>query len=187
MDTTQHQVTRLLADAGRGRREAWDQLAPLIFDELRKVAAAEMSRERAGHTLQPTALVNEAYLKLVNLREAEFNSRTHFFGAAATVMRRILVDHARAKRAAKRGGGAERIDLDDALLSFEERSTDVLGLDAALSKLAEMDAEHARIVELRFFGGLSVEETAIVLNTSASSVERGWRIARAWLMREIGR
>ena len=185
METKSHQVTELLAEAGRGDREAWKALVPLVYDELKKLADAEMHRERAGHTLQPTALVNEAYLRLVNLKEAKFNSRAHFFGAAAQAMRRILVDHARAKRAVKRGGSAERAELDSSLVSFEERSTDLLALDESLRRLAAMDAQQAHIVELRFFGGLTFEEVAQVIGVSLSSVERQWRIARAWLLKEI--
>ncbi len=180
-----HVVTRLLTEASHGRREAWNQLVPLVYQELRKLADVEMRRERAGHTLQPTALVSEAYLRLVEQNEAGFNNRTHFFGAAARVMRRILVDHARSRLAAKRGGDAVRRHLDESLISFEDRSTDVLALDEALLRLAQLDTQQARIVELRFFGGLTVEETAQVLCTSPSSVERGWRIARAWLLRAI--
>ncbi|MBI5765028.1 MAG: sigma-70 family RNA polymerase sigma factor [Planctomycetes bacterium] len=180
-----HVVTRLLSDASQGRQEAWNQLVPLVYDELRQLADAQMRNERPGHTLQPTALVSEAFLRLFEHDHANFNNRSHFFGAAAQIMRRILVDHARARLAEKRGGQARRADLDDALLSFEDRSTDVLALDEALSRLADLDTEQARIVELRFFGGLSVEETAGVLKTSPSTVERGWRVARAWLLRAL--
>ncbi len=186
MDPPAHVVTRLLSEASHGRREAWNQLVPLVYEELRRLANAEMRRERPGHTLQPTALVSEAYLRLVEQNEAGFNNRSHFFGAAARVMRRILVDHARGRLAEKRGGDAKRTQLDEALVSFEERATDILALDEALSRLADLDAQQARIVELRFFGGLSVDETANVLQTSPSTVERGWRIARAWLLRALG-
>jgi RNA polymerase sigma factor (TIGR02999 family) len=182
-----NEVTQLLAEIGHGRRDAWERLTPLVYEELRRLAEIELRHERSEHTLQPTALVHEAYLRLVDQREAGWNNRAHFFGAAATAMRRILIDHARGRRAAKRGGERSRQDLDEALVMFEERSTDLLDLEAALSRLKTLDAEQERIVELRFFGGLSVDETAAVLETSASTVERGWRMARAWLLREISR
>lgn len=187
MTQPSNQVTRLLAQIGDGRRDAWDELAPLVYQELHRLAEIELVGERSGHTLQPTALVNEAYLRLVDQRKAGWNNRAHFFGAAATAMRRILIDHARARRADKRGGERSRQDLDEALVMFEERSTDLLDLDAALSRLASFDPEQEKIVEMRFFGGLTVEETAAALATSPSSVERGWRAARAWLLREINR
>lgn len=186
MSTTSHQVTQLLAEAGKGRREAWEQLAPLIYNELRDLAEAAMHRENKGHTLQPTALVHEAFMRLAGQDKANWNNRTHFYGAAAETMRRILVDHARRRRAQKRGGGAISEPLDAAVVAFEDRSTDLIDLDQALLRLAELDAEQVKIVELRFFGGLTVEESAEVLGVSVSSIERGWRTARAFLLREVG-
>lgn len=183
------EVTRLLHAVEAGRPDAWDRLLPVVYDELKKLAGGQLRRERSGHTMQPTALVHECYLRLAGADGPHWENRTHFFGAAANVMRRVLVDHARARLAQKRGGGAadrtRRDDLDDALVSFEERSTDLLALDEALTRLAAIDAEQSRIVELRFFGGLSTDETAAFMNVSPSSVDRGWRIARAWLLREI--
>lgn len=185
MDARTHHVTQLLAEAGRGRREAWERLTPLIYDELHDLAEAAMRKERSCHTLQPTALVHEAFVRLAGQDQARWNNRTHFYGAAAQTMRRILVDHARRRRAEKRGGGATCEPLDAALISFEDRSTDLLDLDAALTRLAALDRQQARIVELRFFGGLTVEEAAELLGISVSSVERSWRTARAYLLREV--
>jgi len=185
MQTTAHEITRLLAAAGEGRREAWDELAPLIYDELKKIAEAAMSRERVGHTLQPTALVHEAYARLAGGEPGNWNNRVHFYGAAAQTMRRVLIQYARQRSAAKRSGRRVEGPLDNMLVTFEDRSTDLLALDAALERLSAMSPEQSRIVELRFFGGLSVDETAGVLGVSASSVERGWRVARAWLLGEV--
>lgn len=185
MADVRQQVTTLLGEVSRGDRSAWERLLPLVYDELRKIAGGAMRRERSAHTLQPTALVHEAYLRLAGQEEADFRSRLQFFAAAAEVMRRILVDHARARLAQKRGGGAARTELDEALVYFESRSTDVLALDEAIARLSAIDAMQARIVELRFFGGLSVAEAAEVLSASPSTVERGWRLARAWLLREV--
>ncbi|MFO0974606.1 MAG: sigma-70 family RNA polymerase sigma factor [Phycisphaerae bacterium] len=180
-----HEITRLLAAAGSGRREAWDELAPLIYDELKQLAEAAFRRERANHTLQPTALVHEAYVRLAGGEPGNWNNRVHFFGAAAQTMRRVLIQYARQRNAEKRGGGQTVQPLDELLIAFEDRSTDLLTLDAALERLAEMDPQQSQIVELRFFGGLTVEETAGVLGVSPSTVERGWRVARAWLLGEV--
>jgi len=185
MSSAPADVTRLLSEAIAGRSDAWDRLTPLVYHELHDLAAAAMQRERGAHTLQPTALVNEAFIRLIDQSRAEFNSRTHFYGAAANVMRRVLVDYARARHADKRGGGRAPQPLDEALIAFEQRSTDLLALDAALTQLAALDPEQARIVELRFFGGLTVDETAALLGVSTSSIERAWRMARAWLLREV--
>ncbi|HEY6563966.1 MAG TPA: sigma-70 family RNA polymerase sigma factor [Pirellulaceae bacterium] len=183
----QADVTTLLNDAGHGDRQAWNALMPLVYDELRRIAGSQMCHESSGHTLQPTALVHEAYVRLAGQKAANWPNRVYFFGAAATVMRRILVDHVRARRAAKRGGSAGRnpTALDDVVVSFEDRGTDLLDLDEALQRLSTFDPDHGRIVELRFFGGLTVEETAAVMDVSASTVERGWRLARAWLLHEL--
>lgn len=188
MSLDSREVTQLLHAVEAGRPDAWDRLLPVVYDELKKLAGGQLRRERSGHTMQPTALVHECFMRLAGEEGPHWESRTHFFGAAANVMRRVLVDHARARLAQKRGGALERThreDLDDALVSFEERSTDLLALDEALTRLSSIDAEQSRIVELRFFGGLSTDETASFLNISPSSVDRAWRVARAWLMREI--
>ena len=185
MGSNPDQVTELLASAGNGNPDAWEKLAPLIYEELRKIAQSAMKRERADHTLQPTALVNEAYVRLAGANASNWNNRSHFFGAAAKTMRRVLIEYARFSRAAKRGHGGKPQPLDDLLVSFEERAMDIVALDAALERLASMDPQQSRIVELRFFGGLTVEETARELNVSASTVERGWRVARAWLLGQV--
>ncbi|MBL8764277.1 MAG: RNA polymerase subunit sigma [Phycisphaerae bacterium] len=176
----------MLDAAARGDREAWDRLAPRIYEELHRIAGAAMGNERRDHTLQPTALVHEAFVRLTGSTGSAWNNRAHFFGAAAKTMRRILIEHARRRGALKRGGGAgERVPLDQVLVDFESTGTDLLALDAALARLAEFDAERARLVELRFFGGMTVEQTALAMGVSPSSVERGWRVARAWLLAEI--
>lgn len=185
-NATSHEITRLLAQAGEGHRDIWERLTPLIYEELKGLAESAMNAERGSHTLQPTALVHEAFVRLVGQNRSTWNNRAHFYGAAAETMRRILVDHARTRKAQKRGGDLAREPLDAAVVSFEERSTDLIDLDAALNRLAQLDAEQARIVELRFFGGLTVLECAETLGISESSVERSWRTARAWLLREVG-
>lgn len=185
MAPTAEQLTQLLAAAGRGDAAAWRRLAPFIYDELRGLAGAAMQHERPAHTLQPTALVHEAFVRLVGSNQAAWNNRQHFFGAAAEAMRRVLVDHARARGAAKRGSGRAAMPLDSVLVEFEQRSTDLLVLDEALRQLGDFDSQAARIVELRFFGGLTVEQAADVLGVSPSTIERGWRTARAWLLRRV--
>jgi RNA polymerase sigma-70 factor (ECF subfamily) len=182
------EITDLLAAWSGGDRAALDRLLPLVYAELRRVAARRLARERAGHTLVPTALVHEAYLRLVEQHSAQWQGRAHFFGVAAELMRRILVDHARARAAAKRGAGQTLVSLDAAR---EPRGpgapdVDVLALNAALDRLAELDPRQARIVELRYFGGLSVDETALILDLSPATVKRAWTMARAWLFRELG-
>lgn len=178
-------VTRLLADLQRGDRSALDELLPIVYDELRRLADSYLSRERPDHTLQPTALVHEAYLRLVDQREVNWQNRAQFFGLAAEMMRRILVNHARDRRAAKRGGGARRLSLDEAVSFFEQRDVELVALDEALNRLAALDPQQGRIVELRFFGGLSIEETAEVLAVSPATVKRDWRMAKAWLHRAM--
>ncbi len=180
-------VTRLLHQLRRGDAQAANQLIPLIYDELRRLASACMRRERPGHTLQATALVHEAYLRLLDQREVDFHDRAHFFAVAATLMRRILLDHARKRHTAKRGSAPLQTTLDDTLLVTEEHLDDVLALDECLTRLADLDAQQARIVELRFFAGLSVEEIAGVLDVGTATVKREWRSAKAWLNREMSR
>jgi len=178
-------VTRLLADIEAGREGAESQLLPLVYDELRRVASGYMRRERPGHTLQATALVHEAYIQLVDQTRVTWRNRTHFFAVAAQLMRRILVDHARSHNAQKRGGPAPKLSLEEAAEWFEDRDVTLEALDDALNTLAQLDPRQGRIVELRFFGGLTVDETAEVLGISAPTVEREWRMARAWLHSQL--
>ncbi len=178
-------VTQLLREYRGGDERALGRLLPIVYAELRGLAQRELGRERAGHTLQPTALVHEAYLRLVKRSDPDWKDRRHFFAVAATAMRRVLVNHAVARRAEKRGGGNERVTLFEAASVFEERAEDLLALDEALRRLSEMDPDKGRIVELRFFAGLDVAETAAAMQVSASTVERGWRFAKAWLRKEI--
>lgn len=177
--------THLLIAGARGDRDALDALLPVVYDELRRLAEIHLRRERADHTLQPTALVHEAYLRLIDQRSVDWRNRAQFFGLASEMMRRILVNHAVARRTAKRGGGVERVALDDAIDFFDDRDVDLVSLDDALNDLSEMDPEQAKIVELRFFGGLTIDETAEVLEVSPSTVKREWAMAKAWLHREI--
>lgn len=181
---TAHDVTRLLVDLQRGTDGAADQLVPLVYDELHKLAVHYMRAERGDHTLQPTALVHEAYIRLVDQRNASWQNRSHFFGIAAQAMRRILVDHARRKRAGKREGG-DRVTLDESVAEAPQRSVDLIALDDALNKLASLDPRQARVVELRFFGGLDIEQTAESLGISPATVKRDWTFARAFLQREM--
>ncbi len=185
MPDTNDNVTALLAQASRGNAAALERLIPLVYGELRAIAARHLRRERANHTLQPTALVNEAFLKLVGQRDVNWQNRAHFFGVSANMMRRILVDYARAGRAEKRAGGLTRVTLDDANVAAESRDVDLLALDDALSTLADKDPKLAHLVELRFFAGLTTKETAEVLGVSTSTVEREWVAARAWLFRAM--
>jgi RNA polymerase sigma factor (TIGR02999 family) len=180
-ETKTESVTRLLSELSRGNSDAVDSLLPLIYDELRSLAANYLRRERPNHTLQPTALVHEAYLRLVDQSRVNWQNRAHFFGVAAQMMRRILVDHARAHRAGKRGVDFQRLSLDDNVDKAAERSHELVALDEALRELAEVDEQKSRIVELRYFGGLSVEETAEVLGVAPITVKRHWRMAKAWL------
>jgi len=178
-------VTVLLTELTKGNPDAGEKLIPLVYDELRRLADAYMRRERADHTLQTTALVHEAYLKLVDQRSVHWQSRAHFFGIAAQVMRRLLIDHARGHVREKRGGGAQVVPLDQAMVFSPNRSEEFLELDRALERLALFDARQAKIVELRFFGGLSVEEAAEVLGISPKTVKRDWTVAKAWLHGEL--
>jgi RNA polymerase sigma-70 factor (ECF subfamily) len=179
-----HEVTRLLQELSGGDPEAMGRLIPLVYDQLRKLAASQFQHERRDHTLQPTALVHEAYMRLVGQRQVRWQSRAHFIGLAAHLMRRILIDHARGHRAAKRGGLRERTTLDELLAQRDPDGVDIIALDAALERLAALDPQQGRIVELRFFGGLTVEETALVLKISPATVKREWRLAKTWLYRE---
>jgi RNA polymerase sigma-70 factor (ECF subfamily) len=179
-------ITQLLIDWGKGNQSALEKLMPLVYSELRRLASAYLRRERAGHTLQPTALVNEAYLKLVDQRNAKWQNRAHFFGISAQLMRRILVDHARQHQAVKRGGSVQhRISITSAETLVKQPEVDVLALNEALDELAKMDSQQGRIVELKFFGGLSIEEIAEVLGIGHATVERDWKMARAWLRRQL--
>jgi RNA polymerase sigma factor (TIGR02999 family) len=179
-------ISALLDDWSRGDRAALDRLLPLVYRELRGVAARQLHRERNGHTLQPTALVHEAYLRLVEQRDVDWQNRAHFFGVAAQVMRRILVDHARRQAARKRGDNLRRVPLEDVIDSSSTTEIPVIGLDEALTRLERVDRGLARIVELRAFGGLTIDEAAHVLKISPSTVKRDWRTAKAWLTRELG-
>lgn len=178
-------VTQLLVGWSEGNQQALDKLLPLVYRELKRIADRYLRRERADHTLQATALVHEAYLKLIDQRQVRWQNRAHFFGIAAQAMRRILVDYARDRQAEKRGGGGIKLSLDDELDISDKRASELIALDDALSTLAEMDAQKSRIVELRFFGGLSIEETAEVLGISTATVIRQWRLAKAWLYGEM--
>jgi RNA polymerase sigma factor (TIGR02999 family) len=177
-------VTRLLLQWTEGDKQALEDLLPLVYDELRRLARSYLQRERPGHTLQSTALVHEAYMRLVD-QDVSWQSRAHFFGIAAQMMRRILVDHARTKNAAKRGDGACKVTLDEGLVATEERDVNVLALDEALTKLGQLDPQQSQIVELRFFAGLSIEDTSEVLKISPATVKRDWAMAKAWLYREM--
>ena len=179
------EITKLLADWGKGDREALEKLTPLVYAELRRIARRQMSNERPGHTLQATALVNEAYLRLAGNSGFEWHDRAHFFAVCAQVMRHILIDHARTHTREKRGGGAVHVSLNDATVLTDERATDFLALDEALHSLEQVDPQKARIVELRHFAGLSIEETAEVLKISPTTVRREWQRAKAWLCRTI--
>jgi RNA polymerase sigma factor (TIGR02999 family) len=178
-------LTALLGELTKGNPDAGSKLVPLVYGELRRMAARYMRQERTGHTLQATALVHEAYLKMLGQHSVDWQSRAHFFGIAAQVMRRILIDHARSHVRDKRGGGQVRVPLDEALVFSEERSADFIKLDSALERLADLDVRQAKIVELRFFGGLTVEETAEALGISPKTVKRDWSVAKAWLHGEL--
>ena len=178
-------VTLLLRRYSTGDQSALSELMPLVYEELRRLAASYLKRERPDHTLQATALVHEAYLRLVDQKDVEWKERGHFFAVASQMMRRILVDHARRHKAVKRGGLDRKISLEEALAVSEEQSTNLLVLDRLLERLSVLDPRESRIVELRFFGGLSVEETAEAMGISATTVKREWSIARKWLLREM--
>ncbi|MDQ6625739.1 MAG: sigma-70 family RNA polymerase sigma factor [Verrucomicrobiota bacterium] len=178
-------LTIALSQWSAGQPDAADRLMPFVYEELRRIARQHLSAERSDHTLQPTALVHEAYLRLINQSGANWKNRAQFFGIAAQLMRRILIDHARAYKAAKRGGDAEHLSLDDLDISPEARAGELLALDAALQDFAAIDARKSRVVELRFFGGLTVEETAAVMSLNPATVRRDWTVAKAWLHRAI--
>ena len=180
------EVSRLLARWSQGDAEALDALVPLVYDELRRIAGRQLRRERQEHSLAPTALVHEVYLRLVGQTRTNWQNRAQFFGVAAQLMRRILVDHARARGAARRGGSATVVTLQEAEVPVDAApSVDVLAIDAALTRLAALDADQARLVELRFFAGLTVEEVAALVGRSERTIKREWRLARAWLFREL--
>lgn len=187
MDAAQPQpdVTQLLVNWSRGDRAALEQLTPLVYGELRRLASRYLRRERPGHTLQSTALVHEAYLRLIDQRSVHWQNRAHFFGIAARLIRRILVDHARSHHAQKRGADAPMLSLDEAIATPQKRDLNLVALDDALERLAQFDPQQSRVVELRFFTGLSIEETAEVLGISPATVKRDWVAAKAWLYRAI--
>jgi RNA polymerase sigma factor (TIGR02999 family) len=186
MEASPHEVTQLLQAWSAGEQGALDKLAPVVYQELHRLAQRYMAYEQPGHTLQATALVNEAYLRLVDVKHVSWQNRAHFFGVSAQLMRRILVDFARSRRSLRRGGDAPAIQLDEALVVSPEPGADLVALDDALQALAAMDPRRGRVVELRFFGGLSVEETAEVLKVSPETVMHDWKLAKAWLLRELG-
>jgi RNA polymerase sigma factor (TIGR02999 family) len=185
MSGSSHEVSQLLLAWRDGDQSALEKLTPLVYAELRQLAGRYMKREPAGHTLQPTALVNEAYLRLCGGQKVSWQNRAHFFGVAAQIMRHLLVDHARAGHYAKRGGGARQVSLDEAAVVLPERAVEVMAVDEALTRLAALDPRKGRLVELRYFGGLSVEETAEVLEVSVITVKREWLKAKSWLYREL--
>jgi RNA polymerase sigma-70 factor (ECF subfamily) len=181
----QHEVTRILHDWTDGDQNAPERLMPYVYDELRRLARSFLARERDSHTLQPTALVHEAYVRLVDQRSVNWQNRAHFYGIAANMMRRVLIDHARAHATEKRGGAAVRLSLDDVQVPIEQRAADLVALDEALEKLAGFDERKCRIVEMRFFAGLTDEEIAEVLGVATRTVLRDWKKARLWLYREL--
>jgi len=184
---SKNEVSQLLVDWRGGDKAALDKLIPLVHQELRRLARHYLRAERIGHTLQPTALVNEAYLRLIDYRDIQWQNRAHFFAVAAQLMRRILIDHARSRNYAKRGGAQQKLSLSKADRFANKPDVDLVALDDALKTLAAMNEQQSRLVELRFFGGLTIEETAEVLGVSHATVERDWAVSRAWLRREIRR
>jgi RNA polymerase sigma factor (TIGR02999 family) len=178
-------VTQLLVDWGNGDNRALEKLTPLVYQELKRLAARYLRRERSDHTLQSTALVHEAWLRLIDQRQVHWQNRAQFFGVAAEMIRRILIDHARGRQAAKRGDGAIKLSLDEALFTPDRRDLDLVALDDALQDLARLDPQQSRLVELRYFAGLSIEESAEVLGVSPATVKREWAAAKAWLYREL--
>ena len=185
MQTTPRELTQLLVAWSNGDKSAFDQLMPLVYQELRKMANYHLAHERPGHTLQTRALVNEAYLRLIDQRHVQWQNRSHFFAIAAKAMRRVLVDYARTRNVAKRGGGTPNLVLEEAEVAGQERATNIVALDDALETLKVLDPRKSQVVELRFFGGLSIEETAEVLEISPNTVMRDWSTAKAWLHREL--
>lgn len=184
---SQRQITELLIAWSNGDRVALEKLTPLVYNELHRLARHYMGRERPGHTLQTSALVNEAYIRLIDWKSVKWQNRAHFFAVSAQLMRRILVDFARSRDYLKRGGGSPQVSLEEAAVVADERDTDLVSLDEALNALAELNERQSQVVELRFFGGLSLEEIAEVLNVSVGTVRRDWSLARAWLYRELSR
>jgi RNA polymerase sigma factor (TIGR02999 family) len=180
-----HNITLMLKQLNEGNQDVVSELVPLLYDELRRLAATYLRRERGDHTLQPTALVHEAYLRLVDQKEVHWQNRSHFFGIAAQQMRRILLDYARSHKAAKRGGLAGKLSLEQVMVAAHDNSGDIVALDETLSRLEAIDSQQAKIVELRVFGGLTVEEVAEVLSISPATVKRDWSMAKAWLTREL--
>ena len=178
-------VTRLLGELSQGNQQALSELIPLLYSELRRLASYYLQRERGDHTLQATALVHEAYLRLVDQKAAHWENRSQFMSIASQVMRRILVDHSRGHNAAKRGGNVGKVFLEEAGIVAKGRGAEIVALDDALNRLAELDPQQARLVELRFFGGLSIEETASLLGVSPATIKRNWSVAKAWLAREM--
>lgn len=185
MSAFPQEITQLLLTWSKGDKSALDQLIPLVYPELRRMARAYMNRENSGHTLQTSALINEAYLRLVNQQQIEWQDRAHFFAVSAQIMRHILVDHARRYRRNKRGRGAEHLALDEAAVVCDERAAELMALDDALTRLAVIDPRKSQIVELKFFGGLTVDETAEVMKLAPITIMREWRAAKAWLGREV--
>ena len=183
--TPQHQITQLLAEWSEGNQSALDELYPLVYEELHRLARRYMSRERRGHTLQTTALINEAYVRLVDQKNVRWANRSHFFAISAQIMRRILIDHARRHAYAKRGGGAKQVSLEEAAIVAPDQASELVRLDEALKTLAKMDERRCHVVELRYFGGLSNEEIAGVLKVSENTVTRDWNLARAWLYQQL--
>ena len=181
----EQEVTQILAELGQAEGRASAELLPLVYDELRRLADAYLRRERVNHTLQTTALVHEAYVRLAEGGDRRWNDRAHFFRVAAKTMRRILINHAMEKKARKRGGGAQGVELDEAHAVTPETNVDLIALDEALQRLASVDEQKARVVELRYFGGCTIDETAAALNIGTATVEREWRTARAWLKAEL--
>jgi len=181
----QHEITELLAEWRDGNQSALDELYPLVYNELHRLARRYMSRERRGHTLQTTALINEAYVRLVDQKNVQWANRSHFFAISAQIMRRILIDHARRHAYAKRGGGAQQVSLEEAATITPDQGRELVRLDEALKSLAEMDPRRSQVVELRYFGGLNNEEIASVLHISENTVTRDWNMARAWLYQQL--
>jgi len=187
MNSSSQNITKLLLDWRNGDQEALDRLMPLVYEELRRMANYYMRNERKGHTLQTSALVNEAYLRLVDHENIAWQNRSHFFGLAAQAMRRILVDHARSRNYQKRGGAAQQVSLDEAATLAEDRAAELIALDDALQELAKLDPRKSQIVEMRYFGGLTGDEVAEALSISTATVSRDWETAKAWLLRELSR
>jgi len=185
MEPTDHDITQLLVNWSNGDHEALNGLMPLVYDELHRLAAVYLHRERPGHTLQPTALVHEAYFRLIDQRRVEWRNRAHFLGVAAQLLRRVLVDYARARQTAKRGAGVVALTLIDGLVAGPMQDLDLVALDDALGDLEQLDQQQSRIVELRFFAGVTIEETAESLGVSPATVKRDWAVARAWLFRRL--